>query len=93
MKRIFGMMPSDEIEKRKRYKDKYDHAITIQAGPHGWTVIYADGGTEFKDEDDTTDNNFQKAYKVATDALGELTEIPSGGKLRCSKCSEIDSEC
>lgn len=73
MKRFFGMMPSSEIEKEKRFKDKCDLSITIQAGPNGWTVIYADGSTNYKDEVATTEENFNKAYKVATEALGELT--------------------
>lgn len=73
MKRFFGMMPSYEIEKEKMFRDKNYLSVTIQAGPNGWTVIYADGGTNYKDEVATTEENFDKAYKVATEVLGELT--------------------
>lgn len=69
------MMPSDEISIRKSYKDKHDLTIMIQAGEHGWTVIYADSSTNYKDVDDTPENNFKKAYDVAVEALGELTEV------------------
>lgn len=85
MKRFFGMMPSDEISIRKSYKDKHDLTIMIQAGEHGWTVIYADSSTNYKDVDDTPENNFKKAYDVAVEALGELTEVQNEGKV-CNCC-------
>lgn len=85
MKRFFGMMPSNEISIEKSYKDKHNLTIIIQAGEHGWTVIYADGGTNYKDVDDTPENNFEKAYDVAVEALGELTEVQNKGKV-CNCC-------
>jgi hypothetical protein len=75
MRRFFGMMPSAEIEIEKQYKDKNGYRITIQSGQHGWTVIYTDSSTEYKDIDCTTDENFKAAYNLATSRLGELTEI------------------
>jgi hypothetical protein len=75
MKRFFGMMPSDEIKKEKHYKDDLGLRITIQAGPHGWTIMYADSSSEFKDVDSTTNENFKTAYDIATKNLGKLIEI------------------
>ncbi len=75
MNRFFGMMPSDEIKKEKHYKDDLGLRITIQAGPHGWTIMYADSSSEFKDIDSTTDENFKTAYDIATKNLGKLIEI------------------
>lgn len=92
MKRFFGMMPSVEIEKEKRYTDDNNLEITIQAGPHGWTVIYADGGTNYQDVDDTTENNFQAAYNVAVEALGELKEV-SGSKAVSVMRRDSESDC
>ena len=48
MKRFFGMMPSSEVTLERTYKDNEGLRIRLQAGPHGWTVIYADRGTEYK---------------------------------------------
>lgn len=76
MKRLFGCMPSCEVEKKKRYKCNDGLEITIEAGPHGWTVIYADYSTNYENVDDTTENNFQKAYNFAIKDLGKLTEVP-----------------
>lgn len=75
MRRFFGMMPSSEIEKEKYYKDKYGHRITIQAGVNGWTIIYSDSSTEFKDITASIDENFNTAYDLAISRLGILTEI------------------
>lgn len=75
MKRFFGMMPRNEIGKEKPYADKYRHLIIIQAGPHGWTILFADHSSEFEDVDDTTENNFKKAYKKATEYLGPLDDV------------------
>lgn len=72
MKRFFGMMPSDEIEREEGYLDKYNHKIIIQAGPNGWSILYADGSSQYKDETKSTDDNFKEAYENATKSLGEL---------------------
>lgn len=86
MKRFFGLMPRDEIFKKSSFRDKYNLVITIDAGPNGWTIRYADGGTEYKDEVDTTENNFQKAYSLAIKNLGELTEIEEHSFIeRCER--------
>lgn len=85
MKRFFGMKPSCEIEIEKRYADENNYKITLQAGTHGWTVLYADGSSSYKDEDDTSENNFQKAYNCAVNDIGCLTELAEK-KLRGERC-------
>lgn len=75
MKRIFGMMPSSEVSIDKRYKDKYNYDIRIQAGPHGYTIIWPDGGTWWKDVDDTDEKNFKTAYDAVVKEIGEIKEI------------------
>ena len=75
MKRFFGMMPSDEIEREERFKDKNDLAVVIQAGKNGWTIIYADGGSEYRDKTCSTEENFNEAYNIAKDRLGELKNV------------------
>lgn len=66
MNRFFGMMPSSEIEISKEYIDENGLTIIITAGPHGWTIIYADQSTQYADEDDTSANNFDKAFSILT---------------------------
>lgn len=80
MKRMFGMMPSSEVDREEIYRDKGNHELRIQAGPHGWTVIYVDESTNYKDEEGTTEDNFQKAYKVADEAVGPLTPVEESDK-------------
>ena len=75
MKRFFGMMPSTEIEIEKCYKDEDGYKITIQAGKNGWTVIYADHSTDFKDIISSTNKYFEEAYNLAVNRLETLTEI------------------
>lgn len=75
MKRFFGMMPSSEIEIEKHYIDNNGYKITIQAGTNGWTIIYADSSSEFKDVTRTTTENFKEAYDLAVKKLGVLIEI------------------
>jgi len=60
MNRFFGMMPSSEIAKEQHFKDDYG-TITVQAGPNGWTVLWSDGGSNYKDVTATTDANWQAA--------------------------------
>ena len=75
MKRFFGMMPSTEIEIEKYYKDEDGYKITIQAGKNGWTIIYADHSTDFKDIISSANENFEEAYNLAVNRLGTLAEI------------------
>lgn len=64
MKRFFGMMPSSEVEMSKTFVDDLGLKITIQAGENGWTILYADHSSEYKDIVDTTENNFNSALEV-----------------------------
>ena len=59
-----GMMPSSEIEVSKTFKDDLGLKIRVEAGKNGWTIIYADGSSEYKDIKDMFDNNFQAALKA-----------------------------
>lgn len=75
MTRFFGMMPSNEVERQETHKDEFGYKVIIQAGPNGWSVIFADGSTRYKDEEHSTDENFNIAYDVAVDVVGALTPI------------------
>ena len=77
MNRFFGMMPQNEVSISKRFKDPSGLKITIQAGEHGWTIIYADNSTDYKDVDATAKDNFNEAYALATKNLGPLVRLDS----------------
>ena len=82
MKRFFGMMPSTEIEIEKYYKDEDGYKITIQAGKNGWTIIYADHSTDFKDIISSANKNFEEAYNLAVNRLGTLTDYIANDRGR-----------
>ena len=86
MKRFMGMMPSSEIEKEERFKDKDGLSITIQAGKNGWTILYADGSSEYNDKTCSTEENFSTAYNIATDHLGELTSAKDKHPINEYEC-------
>lgn len=75
MKRFFGLMPSSEVKIEKRFKTKSDSYVTIQAGDHGWTIIYDDGSNNYANVDLPAEENFEVAYKIVTNKLGELEEL------------------
>ncbi len=75
MVRFCGMMPSSDIEKQEIFKDMSNLKIIIQAGVNGWTIIYADGSTDYMDKVDTVDDNFNEALAVAQSCLGKLIHI------------------
>ena len=52
--------------------------VIIQAGPHGYTIIFMDNTTEYEDIDDTTENNFNKAYNIALRYMGTLIQVIRG---------------
>ncbi len=75
MKRFFGMMPSSEIEIEKHYKDKDGYKIMIQAGKNGWTILYADSSSQYRDITRSIDDNFREAYDLANKKIGGLIEV------------------
>jgi hypothetical protein len=84
---MFGMMPRSEVDKEHSFKDKSGVTITIQAGPNGWTVLWAEGGSSYKDYKASTDVN----YLAALDFLTEkgFTELkPIINKVSESKRSK-----
>lgn len=58
MRRMFGMMPSSEVQKECSFKDQHNYRITVQAGANGWGVLWADGSADGKDVVATVDENF-----------------------------------
>lgn len=74
MNRFFGMMPSSEVEISKRYRVSGGNVV-IDAGKNGWTILYADGSSDYKDVVDTAENNFNNAYEVLKSYFSEITEI------------------
>lgn len=75
MERFLGMMPPDEVESRATYKDKCLGEVIIQAGPHGYSIIYHDGSVDCKDIDNTTNTNFELAYNIANEKVGPLEQV------------------
>ena len=63
MKRFFGMMPSSEVEIIKTFRSNNYGEVTIEAGQHGWTIMFADCSAQYEDIEDTAENNFNKAFE------------------------------
>lgn len=74
MNRFFGMMPWKLVEISKTFKDDLGLRIRVEAGKNGWTILYADSSTEYKDVEDTAENNFQSALAVLRSKFN-VTEI------------------
>ncbi len=80
MKRMFGMMPSKEIEVSNIYDDGDGMKVTIDAGPNGWSILLADGSSKYKDESKGTEANLAEAEKIAKGFFPNLRKIVDGGK-------------
>lgn len=75
MKRMFGLMPVNEVKKEIVFEDELELKIRVQAGPHGYSIIYADGSAEGEDIDGTTDENIERAKKILNSHFRNLTEV------------------
>lgn len=77
MKRFFGMMPSDEIEKEVIWIDDPESNFkeTIQAGPNGWTIIWADGGSLYTDQTKGTEANYEEAVRYLKKHFPDAVEL------------------
>jgi hypothetical protein len=70
-----GMMPVSEIKIEKIYKDKLGFKITVQAGNHGWTILYADGSSMYDDIDNTPEDNLQLALETLRTYISSFEEV------------------
>lgn len=77
MKRFFGMMPSDEVEIEKVFKETPNSVFrhTIQAGPNGWSIICSDGSASFNDESIGTEENFKNALECLMEHYPNAVEF------------------
>ena len=65
MERFFGMIPINEVNREEQFSVGYfGNKAIIQSNEHGWSILYSDFSAEFSDEEDTTDNNFNKALEI-----------------------------
>lgn len=74
MERIFGKMPSNEVEEEGCFRESdTEDQFLIQAGPNGWSAVWEDGTSIFEDNKATTDENFKRALKsVKTNVPGDI---------------------
>ena len=68
MNRMFGMMPCSEIAIEKKVSLNNGETgslgrVTIQAGKNGWTILYADHSTDYKDAVNSPRDNFLEAME------------------------------
>ncbi len=83
MQRFMGMMPSAEVKKEQRFKDRDDLTIIVQAGEKGWTVLWADSSSSYKDVEAATDVNWQAALAyLAGRGFVDLTPVEPGAGER-----------
>ena len=77
MERFFGMMPSDEVEIEKVFKETPTSVFrhTIQAGPNGWSIICSDGSASFNDESIGTEENFKNALECLMEHYPNAVEF------------------
>lgn len=85
IKRMFGMMPASEVTVNKRFRTDCG-GVTCEAGPNGWTVIWADGSTNYGDTVDTAENNLQKAIDKLLHHIPEAEEIKKESCGNCETC-------
>lgn len=70
--RFLGLMKSDDVKANGAFRDSCGLHLEIEAGPKGWTIIWADFSTTFKDIEQETEFNFKEAYDCANKAVGPL---------------------
>ena len=89
MNRFFGMMPASEVDKEVRFYGDPDikMKVTVEAGPNGWTILFADRSTRFRDNPGAgTEANYKEAY----DTLKSI--FPNAYKVEDEEHCEILTE-
>jgi hypothetical protein len=86
MNRFFGMMPSNEVKIRKTFVDGLGLKIRIDAGENGWSIIYADNSSEYKDEVNTSKKNFDRAFQVLKSHFMDIKEFDDDSNSCSEEC-------
>jgi hypothetical protein len=66
MQRFAGMMPSSDVTIKRTFDTGGGLKVIVEAGPKGWSILYADYSSEYKDVDAPAKDNFDAAMKVLT---------------------------
>lgn len=78
MERFFGIMPASEVKIEKIYEDDLGFKIIVQAGEHGWSIMYPGySGATYDDIDNTPEDNFKLALKELSAHIYSFREIKS----------------
>ena len=95
MRRFFGMMPSNEIEIEKDLVDSNALYITIQAGPNGWSILWADGGSTYKDEVHSAEENYNIALEEVKSHVTIVSENAKRAYKVCNNSTReaVDDDC
>lgn len=90
MERFFGMMPVDEIEIEKVFKDSPESSCTerVQAGPNGWSILWADHSSTCKDESIGTDKNLKNAIAELKKHFPDAIEVEIYDEEICEEMEE-----
>lgn len=65
-----------EVKMEKQYKvGDGQLKVIIQSGENVWTILYADGSSDYKDVCDTTENNCKAALEVLNAHFSDINEI------------------
>ena len=75
MKSFFGMIPVNEISIERQFQTGYNATALIQAGEKGWTVVFADQSTYYKNTQTTSEDNFNTAKDYLLKYFPNATEI------------------
>jgi len=76
MNRFMGMMPSSEVQKEEDFRvGAWQLKVTIQSGENGWTILYADSSSQYKDIVDTMENNFNSAFNVLETEFNNINKV------------------
>lgn len=77
MKRMFGVMSRSEVAAEKTFSRGPEswNKVTIQAGPNGWSILYADGSSTFRDVVASTEENLASAVALLRNDFENIVEI------------------
>ena len=75
IERLFGLLPIDEVKRQEHFIDSHGFIYTIQSAESGWTIIYSDGCTKYKDEINSIDGNFNTAKETLIEEVGNIEPV------------------
>ena len=95
MKRVFGMIPTEDIKKELKFSlySSNRTIVNVQVCDYGWTIIFPGNQILIRDADIGVDDNLENVRKTITNLYPEAREIANEEAKKYETIAHYETFC